>query len=131
MGCAYSQKNFNNIGQEIDRGQYGYAAWRATVGVFISGIVDVVSLGGALSPEEASETWSGAAQQATTQGAALGSTQPSSDYQYTGSNGDCQFTQATGLCDTGYDPHAPKNDTRSIQPYQAPSGPAQSNRGVQ
>ncbi|WP_143481938.1 MULTISPECIES: hypothetical protein [Pseudomonas] len=64
--CAYSQKNVDNIGKEIDRGEYGYAAWRATVGVFVSGVVDVVSLGGALSPEEASTAWSGGAEQVTT-----------------------------------------------------------------
>jgi len=63
-GCAYSQKNFKEIGQLADQGQYGAVAFRSTFGVFISAVVDVVSLGGALSPDEAEDTWSTAASEA-------------------------------------------------------------------
>ncbi|UVJ45558.1 hypothetical protein NVV94_08375 [Pseudomonas sp. LS1212] len=65
-GCAYSQKNFKEIGDFADRGDYVAVAFRSTVGVVVSGMVDVVSLGGTLTPEQAQETWTSPTQGANT-----------------------------------------------------------------
>lgn len=56
-GCAHSQKNFDDIGKFADRGDYMAVAVRSTVGVFIAGVVDVLSLGGTLTPEESEAAW--------------------------------------------------------------------------
>ncbi|WP_148290019.1 hypothetical protein [Pseudomonas fluorescens] len=57
LGCTYSQKNVDEIGKYADQGDYVAVAFRSTVGVVVSGLVDVVSLGGALTPDQAQEAW--------------------------------------------------------------------------
>ena len=130
-GCAYSQKNFDDIGKYAHQGDYFAVVYGSTVGVFISGIVDVVSLGGTLTPDEAQETWSSVGQAVITKSPSPESSNTSTPSYNppSESTGGCYTTPATPgakICPPGAGPfcidYYPKNYKPARQVC-APTGP--------
>ncbi|TKD44858.1 hypothetical protein [Azotobacter chroococcum] len=63
-GCAnsLSRKNFENIGEAAKQDEYFTVIWLSTINVFVAGLIDIFTFGGALTPEESEEVWTQAAQ---------------------------------------------------------------------
>jgi len=125
-GCAYSQKNFDEIGKYADQGDYFAVAFRSTVGVFVSGIVDVVSLGGALTPDEAQETWSSVGQTVVSESPSPESSYTSTPSESTGGCYTIPATPGAKICAPDAGPfcidYYPKNYKPAKQVC-APTGP--------